>query len=158
MSMSRVEHSIDVDVPVRVAYDQWTQFEDFPQFMEGVERVIQKDDKTLEWHASIAGKDKVWTAEIVEQTPDQRIAWRSTSGAKNAGIVSFGSAGPDRTRVTLDLEAEPDSAIESAGDALGFLERRVKGDLEKFKGFVESRGAPTGSWRGEIHGGDVERS
>ena len=156
--MARVQQSIDVDVPVRVAYDQWTQFESFPQFMEGVEQVVQKDDKTLEWHASVAGKDKTWTAEIVEQTPDQRVAWRSTSGAPNAGIVSFQSNGANSTRVTLDLEAEPEDAVESAGEALGFLDRRVKGDLERFKEFIEGRGVATGAWRGEIHGSQVERS
>jgi uncharacterized membrane protein len=156
--MSVVEQHIDVDVPVRVAYDQWTQFESFPHFMEGVERVTQKDDKSLEWHANVAGQDKHWTAEIVEQTPDQRIAWRSTSGAMNAGVVSFQSNGTNSTRVTLQLEAEPEGPVESAGDALGFLDRRVKGDLERFKEFVEGRGVPTGAWRGEIHGGEVERS
>ncbi len=156
--MSVVEESIDVDVPVRVAYDQWTQFETFPHFMEGVERVTQLDDKSLEWHANIAGQDKHWTAEIVEQTPDQRVAWRSTSGAPNAGVVSFQSNGTNATKVTLQLEAEPEGPIESAGDALGFLDRRVKGDLERFKEFVEGRGVATGSWRGEIHGGEVERS
>ena len=156
--MSVVEHSIDVNVPVRVAYDQWTQFESFPQFMEGVERVEQKDDKTLEWHAEIAGQDKHWTAEIVEQTPDQRVAWRSTSGATNAGVATFQPNGANETRVTLQLEADPEGPVESAGDALGFLDRRVEGDLERFKEFVESRGAATGSWRGEIHGGQVERS
>lgn len=156
--MSVVEHSIDVDVPVRVAYDQWTQFETFPKFMEGVERVVQKDDKTLEWHANIAGQDKTWTAEIIEQTPDQRIAWRSTSGATNAGVVSFTSNGQNSTRVTLQLEADPEGPVENVGDALGFLDRRVKGDLDRFKEFVEGRGVATGSWRGEVHGGEVERS
>jgi uncharacterized membrane protein len=156
--VSVVEHSIDVDVPVRVAYDQWTQFETFPKFMEGVERVVQKDDKTLEWHANVAGQDKRWTAEIVEQTPDQRIAWRSTSGATNAGVVSFTSNGQNSTRVTLQLEADPEGPVENVGDALGFLDRRVKGDLDRFKEFVEGRGVATGSWRGEVHGGEVERS
>jgi uncharacterized membrane protein len=156
--MSVVEHDIEVDVPVRVAYDQWTQFEDFPKFMEGIESVVQKDDKTLEWHAEIAGQDKTWTAEIVEQTPDQRVAWRSTSGAKNAGVVSFQPTGANATRVTLQLEADPDGPIESAGDALGFLDRRVEADLGRFKEFIEGRSVPTGAWRGEIHGGQVERS
>lgn len=156
--MSVVEQTIEVDVPVRVAYDQWTQFESFPNFMEGVEQVTQKDDATLEWHANIAGQDKRWTAEIVEQTPDQRVAWRSTSGAKNSGVVSFQPRGDNRTSVTLQLEADPEGPVESAGDALGFLDRRVKGDLERFKEFVEGRGVPTGAWRGEIHGGQVEKS
>jgi len=156
--MSVVEHTIEVDVPVRVAYDQWTQFEDFPKFMEGVESVVQKDDKTLEWHAEIAGQDKTWTAEIVEQTPDQRVAWRSTSGAKNAGVVSFQGSGANATRVTLQLEADPEGPVETAGDALGFLDRRVKEDLDRFKEFIEGRGVATGAWRGEIHGNQVERS
>ena len=156
--MSVVEHTIEVDVPVRVAYDQWTQFEEFPQFMEGVKRVVQKDDKTLEWTAEIAGKEKVWTAEIVEQTSDQRVAWRSTSGAPNSGVVTFQSAGPNSTKVTLRLEAQPEDAVEKAGDALGYLDRQVGEDLDRFKAFVEERGVPTGAWRGEIHGGEVERS
>lgn len=156
--MSVVEHEVEVNVPVRVAYNQWTQFEEFPQFMEGVKRVVQQDDKTLEWTAEIAGKEKTWTAEIVEQTPDQRVAWRSTSGAPNSGAVVFQSTGPNSTKVTLRLEAEPDDAVEKAGAALGYLDRQVKEDLERFTEFVEQRGVPTGAWRGEIHGGEVERS
>jgi uncharacterized membrane protein len=156
--MSVVEHTIKVNVPVRVAYDQWTQFEEFPQFMEGVKRVIQKDDTTLEWTAEIAGKEKIWTAEIVEQTPDQRVAWRSTSGAPNSGVVTFRSAGADATEVTLRLEAQPEGAVEKAGDALGYLDRQVQEDLDRFKKFVEERSVATGAWRGEIHGGEVEPS
>jgi uncharacterized membrane protein len=156
--MSVVEHTIKVNVPVRVAYDQWTQFEEFPQFMEGVKRVVQKDDTTLEWTAEIAGKEKIWTAEIVEQTPDQRVAWRSTSGAPNSGVVAFQSAGPDATAVTLRLEAQPEDAVEKAGDALGYLDRQVQEDLDRFKEFVEERSVATGAWRGEIHGGEVEPS
>jgi uncharacterized membrane protein len=155
--MSVVEHDIDVTVPVRIAYNQWTQFESFPEFMDGVRRVVQQDDSTLEWTAEIAGVDKTWTAEIVEQVPDQRIAWRSTSGAPNAGIVTFQPRG-ESTHVTLRLEAEPEGAVESAGDSLGFLDRQVKGDLERFKEFIEQRGVPTGAWRGEIHGGEVDPS
>jgi uncharacterized membrane protein len=156
--MSVIEHTIDVDVPVRIAYDQWTQFESFPEFMEGVTRVVQQGDKSLEWTAEILGKEKTWTAEIVEQVPDQRIAWRSTSGALNAGIVTFQPTGENATRVTLRVEAEPDGPIETAGDFLGFLDRQVKGDVERFKEYIEQRGVPTGAWRGEIRGGDVERS
>jgi uncharacterized membrane protein len=126
--------------------------------MDGVERVVQKDDKTLEWHAVVGGQEKHWEAEIVEQTPDQRVAWRSTSGATNAGVVTFQSTGPNTTRVTLQLEADPEGPVESAGDAMGFLDRRVTGDLERFKEFVEGRGVATGAWRGEIHGGEVDRS
>jgi uncharacterized membrane protein len=153
--MSRFEDQITVEVPVRVAYDRWTRFEDFPSFMDGVKRVEQVDDKTLRWTASIAGTTKSWTAEIVDQTPDTRIAWKSVDGADNAGAVLFSPDGPDRTTVSLRIDAEPEGAIESAGDALGFLERRVKGDLQRYKELVERTGAGVDGWRGEIHGDDV---
>ena len=154
--MSRFEETITVDVPVRVAYDQWTQFEDFPKFMEGVERVEQVTDKTLRWTASVAGRTKEWMADIVDQTPDTRIAWKSTEGAENAGAVLFRPLGPEQTEVTLRLDAEPEGAIETAGDALGFLQRRVHGDLERFKERVQSKGGNGRGWRGEIHGDEVE--
>jgi len=154
--MSRIIEQIEVDVPVRVAYDQWTQFESFPQFMEGVDRVVQLDDKTLEWTASIAGKTKHWRAEILEQQPDQVVSWRATEGAQNDGAVRFEPLGPDKTRLTLQLDVEPEGLIEKAGDALGIVERRVKGDLERFKDFVEGRVQPTGAWRGRVEGGVVE--
>jgi uncharacterized membrane protein len=153
--MSRFEDSIIVNVPVRVAYDHWTQFEDFPRFMEGVESVVQRDDRLLDWVANVAGKRKEWTAEIVDQTPDTRIAWKSIDGAENAGAVLFGSLGPDRTRITLRLDADPEGPIEAVGDALGFLKRRVSGDLERFKEWVESEAPPVDGWRGEIHGDEV---
>ena len=151
--MSRIVESIDVDVPVRVAYDQWTQFEEFPRFMDGVKRVRQLDDTTLEWTAEINGVERSWRADIVEQEPDQVIAWRSTSGAKNDGRVTFEPLDDSRARATLELDVEPDDAVEKAGDALGFVERQVKGDLRRFKEFIESRGTPTGGWRGEVEGG-----
>ena len=154
--MAQAVEAIDVEVPVRTAYNQWTQFEEFPQFMEGVEEVQQLDDKRLHWRASIAGKTEEWHAEIVEQTPDMVVAWRSTTGAENAGRVSFAPAGMNATRVTLRLDYDPEGIVESAGDKLGFVSRRVEGDLERFKEFIESRGAETGAWRGEIHGGTVE--
>ena len=154
--MSRIIDSIEVDAPVRVAYDQWTQFESFPQFMEGVERVVQLDDKTLEWTASIAGKTKHWRAEILEQRPDQVVSWRSIEGAQNDGQVRFEPLGADRTRVTLQLDFEPDGLIEKAGDALGIVERRVKDDLDKYREFVEGRGHASGAWRGRVEGGVVE--
>ena len=154
--MSRIIESIEVDVPVRTSYDQWTQFESFPQFMEGVERVVQLDDKTLEWTANIAGKTKHWRAEILEQRPDQVVSWRSTEGAQNDGQVSFESLGPSRSRVTLQLDVEPDGLVESAGDALGLVERRVKADLERYREFVEGRGQATGAWRGKVEGGVVD--
>jgi uncharacterized membrane protein len=153
--MARFESSIDVNVPVRIAYDQWTQFEEFPQFMEGVERVVQIDDRTLDWTATVAGQRKEWRAVITDQTPDVRVAWKSVDGAENAGAVLFQEVGPDTTTVTLRIDAEPEGPVESAGAALGFLERRVKGDLERFKEFIESRRVPTGAWRGEIHGREV---
>ena len=152
--MSRFEHAITVDVPVRVAYDRWTRFEDFPSFMDGVTRVQQLDDKTLRWTASVAGVSKSWTAEIVDQTPDTRIAWKSVEGAENAGAVLFAPQG-DQTKVTLRIDAEPDGGVEAVGDSLGFLKRRVKGDLERFKGVVERTGAGVDGWRGEIHGDEV---
>ena len=151
--MGKIEQSIDVNVPLETAYNQWTQFEEFPRFMEGIESVKQIDDNTLEWHASIAGSDETWTAEIVEQVPSERIAWRSTSGARNDGVVSFSPADDGTTHVTLSMDWEPDGAIQSAGDALGFDDRRVEGDLERFKEFIESRGKETGAWRGEIKQG-----
>jgi uncharacterized membrane protein len=153
--MPRFEETIEVDVPVRVAYDQWTQFEQFPQFMEGVERVVQRDDKMLDWTAKVAGQRKEWTAEITDQTPDVRIAWKSVSGDENGGAVLFEPLAADRTKVILRMDADPEGPVETVGANLGFLERRVKGDLERFKAFIESRRVPTGAWRGEIHGDRV---
>ena len=149
--MSTIEQSIDVNVPVRTAYNQWTQFEDFPQFMEGVERVTQVDDTRLHWIAEIAGKRKEWAAEITEQTPDQRVAWTSTTGARNAGSVDFHRISDNETRVTLTMDVEPEGVVESVGTAVGIPEGQVKGDLERFKKFIESRGQETGAWRGEVH-------
>jgi hypothetical protein len=154
--MATMEKSIEVNVPVRTAYNQWTQFEEFPRFMEGVREVQQLDDRRLHWHAVIGGKEKHWDAEIVEQEPDRRLIWRSTSGAENAGAVGFESLGGDRTRVTLRLDYDPEGAVENVGDALGLVSARVEGDLRRFKQFIESRGAETGAWRGEIHGGQVD--
>ena len=151
--MSRIVETIEVDVPVRVAYDQWTQFEEFPRFMDGVKRVRQLDETSLEWTAEIKGVERSWRAAISEQEPDQAIAWRSTSGARNDGRVSFATADANRTRVTLELEVEPDDPVEKAGDAMGFVQRQVEGDLRRFKEFIESRGTPTGGWRGEVEGG-----
>jgi uncharacterized membrane protein len=153
--MSQIIESIDVDVPVRVAYDQWTQFEEFPRFMEAVEKVEQLDDTTLRWTAEIAGVKKTWTAKITEQTPDQRIAWNSIEGAKNAGVVTFHRLDDRKTRVTLQLDVEPDGPVETAGDALGFVQRQAKGDLERFKAFIEKQGVATGAWRGEVRQDDV---
>jgi uncharacterized membrane protein len=156
VNVASTEKTIDVTVPIRTAYDQWTQFESFPQFMEGVEAVRQLDDKRLEWRAKVAGKTQKWTAEITEQTPDRVIAWRSTSGAENTGRVSFMAVDPMTTRVTVEIGYDPKGVVEKAGDAMGAMDRRVEGDLERFKQFIEERGAETGAWRGEIHGGQVE--
>jgi uncharacterized membrane protein len=153
--MSQIIETIDIDVPVRVAYDQWTQFEEFPRFMEAVEKVEQLDDTTLRWTAEIAGVKKTWKATITEQTPDQRIAWTSTEGARNAGVVTFHRLDDSKTRVTLQLDVEPEGPVESVGDALGFVQRQAKGDLERFENYVESRGVATGAWRGEVRQDDV---
>ena len=151
--MGKIEASIEVTVPISTAYNQWTQFEEFPRFMGGIESVKQIDDRTLEWHANIAGNDETWTAEITEQVPDQRIAWKSTTGARNDGVVTFARVEDEATLVTLMLDWEPSGVVQKAGDALGFDDRQVKGDLERFKEFIESRGKETGAWRGEIKQG-----
>ena len=151
--MAKVEKSIDVNLPVRSVYNQWTQFEEFPRFMEGVEEVRQLGDTNLHWKASIAGKDEEWDAVITDQIPDQQVAWRSTSGAENSGSITFTPIGADKTRVTAVIGYEPEGIVEKAGDALGVVDARVKGDLERFKTFIEDRGAATGAWRGEVHGG-----
>jgi uncharacterized membrane protein len=148
--MSTIEESIDVLVPVRTAYNQWTQFEEFPHFMEGVSEVEQVDDTHLHCRAEIAGQEREWDAEITEQTPDQRVAWTNTSGAKNAGVVTFHRLEDNKTRVMLQLEFEPEDLVEKAGDAIGLVRRRTKGDLERFKEFIDARGRETGAWRGEV--------
>lgn len=153
--MESVQKSIEVDVPVTTAYNQWTQFEEFPRFMEGIKEVKQIDDAHLHWSGEIAGKDEQWDAEITAQVPDQRIAWRSINGATNAGIVTFHTVADDRTRIDLRIEYEPEGLIEKVGDALGVVSRRVEGDLERFKEYVESRGTETGEWRGAIQSGEV---
>src|SRR5689334_9170138 len=154
--MAKIERSIEVNVPLSTAYNQWTQFEDFPHFMQAVKSVVQVDDTKLNWTAEIAGRERNWTAEITEQEPDQSVAWRSTSGAPNSGRVSFDQIDADTTRVNVTMEWEPEGAIEATGEALGFDDRQVEGDLKRFKEYIESRGAATGAWRGEVVGG-VER-
>ncbi len=148
--MARFEHAIDVDVPVRTAYNQWTQFEEFPRFMEGVKSVEQITDTQLRWRAEIAGKEEEWLAEISEQTPDQRIAWHSTSGATHAGVVTFHYLDDNKCTVTLQIEYEPEGFVENVGAALGIVESRMARDLERFKEFIEERRVPTGAWRGEV--------
>jgi uncharacterized membrane protein len=148
--MPTVEKSVEVNAPVRMVYNQWTQFEEFPKFMEGVERVQQLDDTHLVWHANIGGQDESWEAEIVEQVPDHRIAWRNKLGAINAGVVTFHHIDDQTTRVMLQMDYETDGFLESVGDALGFMSRRVEGDLERFKEFIENQPQETGAWRGQV--------
>jgi uncharacterized membrane protein len=156
--MTRIQKSIEVEVPIRIAYDQWTQFEEFPAFMEGIDSVVQRDEQFLDWTATVGGQTRSWTAKIVDQVPNKRIAWKAVEGAENAGAVLFAELGPDRTRIDLTIDAEPEGAVETAGTALGFLDRRVEGDLKRFKAFIEDRRQPTGAWKGEIHGASVTRS
>jgi uncharacterized membrane protein len=148
--MASVEQTIEINLPVRTVYNQWTQFEEFPAFMEGVKEVRQLDDAHLHWCAEIAGKDVEWDAEITEQIPDQRISWRSLDGKPNAGVVSFHKLNDGSTRVMLQMDYDPEGVAENAGDAVGLVSHRLEGDLERFKEFLESRGSETGGWRGTI--------
>jgi uncharacterized membrane protein len=148
--MSVIEKTIEVNVPVRTAYDQWTQFESFPHFMEGVERVEQLSESRTHWRTKIAGVTREFDAEIIRQEPDERIEWRSLDGPDQAGAVTFQPIGMERTLVQLAMQLRPEGLAEKAGDATGIVERRVQGDLERFKEFIETRGTQTGSWRGEI--------
>jgi uncharacterized membrane protein len=145
-----IEESIEVDVPVSTAYNQWTQFESFPSFMEGVERVVQKDDTHLHWIAEVGGGKREWDAEITEQHPDHRVAWRAIDQDGPNGVVTFHKLDDSRTRVMVQMQYDPEGAKESIGSMLGLDSRRVKGDLESFKDFIESRGRETGAWRGEV--------
>jgi uncharacterized membrane protein len=155
--VSTIVKDIEVAVPVRTAYDQWTQFEEFPRFMEGVKSVKQLDDTTLQWTAEIGGIERSWRATITDQEPDRKVAWRATDGAQNDGQVTFEPMGESMTRVTLQLDVQPDDPVEATGDALGFVERQATEDLERFKGFIEGRGTATGAWRGEIESGPAVR-
>jgi uncharacterized membrane protein len=148
--MSNVTKSIDVSVPIRTAYDQWTQFEEFPRFMDGVKSVTQLDETHLHWVAEVAGQRKEWDAEINEQHPDERVAWTSTSGVRNAGVVTFHRIDDGTTRVTVQMDVDPDGPIESLGDWAGILDRRVQADLERFRDYIQGRGEPTGAWRGNV--------
>jgi uncharacterized membrane protein len=148
--MSTVEQTVEVEVPVRTAYDQWTQFETFPEFMKDVERIEQIDDTTVRWHVSVMGVDRDFEADITEQEPDQRIAWKSRGDTKHAGVVSFHRVDDNQTRVTLQMDVEPTDWVEKTGDALGLMEGNIKRDLQNFKEFIESRGTETGAWRGEV--------
>jgi len=155
--LARIEEAIVVEVPVSTAYNQWTQFEEFPKFMEGVESIKQIDDTRLHWVAEIGGKREEWDAEIVEQVPDRKIAWRAVDGHQNSGTVTFEPLGDNQTRINVLMEHETEGLTEALGSALGMDSRRVKGDLERFKELVESRGVESGAWRGEVRQGDRVR-
>ena len=155
--MARVEESIDVNVPVTTAYNQWTQFEEFPKFMDGVKSVIQIDDTHLRWTAEIGGQEEQWEAEITEQQPDRKVAWRAKDGHYNSGIVTFESLGDNQARINVAMEHETEGLTETLGSALGVDGRKVKGDLERFKVLVESLGTETGAWRGEVEQGQRVR-
>jgi len=147
---STTEESIEINVPISTAYNQWTQFEDFPKFMDSVHEVRQLDDRHLHWRADIAGKEAQWDAEIVEQIPDQRIAWRSTSGVKNSGVVTFHKISDSKTRVMLQMDYTPQGFNEKVGDVLGLVKMQMKGNLKRFKELLENRGTETGAWRGTV--------
>ena len=147
---TNVLQSIDVDVPVSTAYNQWTQFESFPKFMEGVERIVQITPTTTHWVTKIAGVEREFDAEITEQTPDERVAWTTSNGIHQAGVVTFHRISDTSSRVTLQLDHDPQGFLEKAGDALGIIQRRTKGDLANFKKFIEARGVEEGGWRGDV--------
>lgn len=156
--MSNIEKSIDVNVPASTAYNQWTQFEEFPRFMEGVEQVRQIGDKHMHWRVNVGGKPKEFETEITEQIPDKRIAWRTRGGTDNAGVVTFHHLNDQTTRIMVQMEYHPEGLVEKAGDLLGVASRRVQGDLERFKNFVENRGTESGAWRGKISNPAEDRS
>jgi uncharacterized membrane protein len=150
MATQTIEQSIEVNVPIRPAYNQWTQFEEFPRFMEGIERVEQRDDRHLHWVANFGGETHEWDAEVTEQKPEERVAWRNLDGKDTAGVVTFHKIDDGTTRVMVQMDWAPEGIKEKLGAALGADDRRVKGDLERFKEFIESRGSETGAWRGEV--------
>lgn len=148
--MGTVTAAVDVEVPIRTAYDQWTQFETFPEFMEGVERIEQRDDTHTHWKVQVGPVTREFDATISEQHPDERIAWHSDSGPTHAGVVTFHRLDPTTTRVTAQMDIDPDGFVENVGDKLGVIDRRVHGDLKRFKNFIEQRGTETGQWRGDV--------
>ena len=150
---TKVEKSILVNVPLSVAYNQWTQFEEFPHFMKGVKSVTQLDDQNLKWVVEIAGVRRQWNARIVEQVPDKKVSWAATEGATNAGSVTFEDVGGGQTQVHLSLEYEPEGFVEKVGDKLHVVENRAERDLDRFKEFIESEGYATGAWRGSVSDG-----
>lgn len=147
---SSIVETIEVNVPVKTAYNQFTQFEDFPQFMKSVKEIRQLDDKHLHWRANVAGEEKEWDAEITEQIPDKRIAWRSVTGVKNGGVVTFHKISDTVTRITLQMDYEPEGELETLGDALGAVRMEARSNLTNFKEILEQRGGETGAWRGKV--------
>jgi uncharacterized membrane protein len=151
-AMERIEKIVEVDCPLSTVYNQWTQFEEFPRFMDGVKDVKQLDETHVHWRAELWGKDKEWDAEITEQVPDERISWKSVSAdAPNAGTVRFEPLGDNRTRVRLVMAYEPRGAIENIGDSLGILSASVQSSVDNFKKYVEQRRVEDGAWRGVVH-------
>lgn len=147
---SSVEESTEVHVPVKTAYNQWTQFEEFPKFMDNVLEVRQTDDRHLHWRAKVAGEEKQWDAEITEQVPDKRIAWRSVGGAGNSGVVTFHRLSDNETRIMLQMEYRPEGPVEKIGDVIGAVRMQARNSLQRFKEMLEQRGSETGAWRGQI--------
>ncbi|GIE76297.1 cyclase [Actinoplanes philippinensis] len=149
--MSTVTESVDVNVPIRTAYNQWTQFEDFPKFMDGVESIVQGGDRRTHWVTKVAGQTREFDAEITEQHPDERVAWKSVGGdTKHAGVVTFHRLSDAETRVTIQLDWEPEGIAEKVGSAVGVDSHQVKADAKRFKEFIENRGTATGAWRGDV--------
>ncbi len=148
--MSTVTESVDVDVPITTAYDQWTQFESFPQFMDGVEEIRQIDDTHNHWVIKVAGVTREFDATITEQHPEERIAWRADDGPNHAGVVTFHRLDDNKTRVTAQMDIDPEGFVENVADKAGILDRRIKADMKRFKEFIESRGSETGGWRGDV--------
>jgi uncharacterized membrane protein len=148
--MSTVVESVDVAVPVRTAYDQWTQFEEFPQFMEGVQEIRQVNDTLTHWVVEIGGIRREFDAKITEQHPDERVSWTSVDGPKHAGVVTFHRLDADHTRVTAQMDVDPEGFVETVADKTGILDRRIKGDMKRFQEYIEARGHETGGWRGDV--------
>lgn len=166
-TMANIEKSIDVNLPASTVYNQWTQFEEFPKFMKGIEEVRQLDDTHLHWRASIGGRTLEWDAEITDQSPDQQVAWRSSKGAEHTGVVRFTPLGPERTRVTTTIEYDPlrvarsigvkaDAQVDPSSGEQRAVAGRIQEDLGLFKSFIEERGTASGAWRGEVEAGSVE--
>jgi uncharacterized membrane protein len=148
--MTTVEKSIDVNVPITTAYNQWTQFEEFPRFMGGVEKITQVDDTHLHWEVSIAGVDREFDAEITEQHPDERIAWRSIDGESHAGVVTFHRVEDTVTRINVQIDWKPKDLLEKVGSLLQIDDIQIGNDLKRFKELIESQGFESGAWRGDV--------